>query len=604
MRALFRILTSPTRTLLVSLAIISGSCLALVGVVQVVGGAPLAEAHPVRAGNVARATGGTGVSVSLGYADSLRANPTHFPSPWAGSPNVIFEGCEPTASCTYDGGAIEITNTGVSAHTINSVVVKLDTCEYAIWPANIALPAGDALILAQITSGATSGCTTDGRFDTSDVGPNGASWSGTCTQSGIQPVVTITIDSTAQTFSDSGQILNTKGVDAAECGVGNESTQWTPIGQVGCPSATLSLTPDTQWLAVDTQAGVTATLTNSCGNPLQNVTIDFKITAGPNANLTGSATTDAQGKARFHYTSKTLGTDSIDASVSNPAGTIASSGAVSVVWVNRAVVTVSSATDDYHDAAHVSATLATATGAPLASEPITFTIGTQTCGPVKTSHAGVATCDFAPAQPAGTYPLVAAFSGNSSYGSVQGKATFAITHEETTVRYTGPTQLAQGQAVILSGTLSEDNATPIAGRTLTLSDGAESCTGQTDGSGAASCTLQNVSVSADAAITLSAAFTGDAYYVAAKDSQPGEMVTPGRSGDGSTDTPLTATGATHDASGSAASGAKAASGLDTPVSLPLFGSSPLWLVVLLAVLGFALVGGGAVVYAQQRKAAR
>ena len=39
------------------------------------------------------------LSVSVGYADNIRAN-SHFPNPWNGSPNVIFEGC--TSGCSFD----------------------------------------------------------------------------------------------------------------------------------------------------------------------------------------------------------------------------------------------------------------------------------------------------------------------------------------------------------------------------------------------------------------------------------------------------------------------------------------------------------------------
>src|SRR5215469_4927812 len=39
------------------------------------------------------------VDVFVGYADSLRANPTNFPTPWAGSPGITFEGCQPPSAC-------------------------------------------------------------------------------------------------------------------------------------------------------------------------------------------------------------------------------------------------------------------------------------------------------------------------------------------------------------------------------------------------------------------------------------------------------------------------------------------------------------------------
>ena len=58
------------------------------------------------------ATAASGINVFVGYADSLRANATNFPTPWAGSPQTTFEGCLPVASCEYDGGAIRVENDG------------------------------------------------------------------------------------------------------------------------------------------------------------------------------------------------------------------------------------------------------------------------------------------------------------------------------------------------------------------------------------------------------------------------------------------------------------------------------------------------------------
>jgi hypothetical protein len=46
------------------------------------------------------------VEVYVGYADDLRANPVDFPTPWDGSPSVVFEGCTP--NCTFDAGAVRL----------------------------------------------------------------------------------------------------------------------------------------------------------------------------------------------------------------------------------------------------------------------------------------------------------------------------------------------------------------------------------------------------------------------------------------------------------------------------------------------------------------
>ncbi len=271
------------------------------------------------------------VQAFVGYADTLRADPTNFPTPWSDSSNVVFAGC--TVNCSFDAGAVRLVNNTPLPVTIDSVVVKLSTCAFDMWPHGTVLQPGQQFIVTQTASGAANGCDNSaGFFDTSDIGPNGANWSGNCTQSGVIPEVDATIDGVLNTFTDAGQVLNTGGVDKASCPSGsNESTQWTLIGSQPCPGATLSLAPPTQTDAVGSPATVSATLQNSCGTGLQGATVNFDVQSGPNAGTTGSAVTDANGVASFSYTGSTPGTDTVGASTANPAGTI-TANTVSVVW--------------------------------------------------------------------------------------------------------------------------------------------------------------------------------------------------------------------------------------------------------------------------------
>ncbi|MBS2539061.1 Ig-like domain-containing protein [Catenulispora sp. NF23] len=276
-----------------------------------------------------RAHAAANVAVQLGYADNLRANPNNFPTPWEGAPDVTYGGC--TGGCTFDAGAVRvINNTGVDV-SVDYIKVSFGTCVFDIWRHNVPLGVNGQYIVTQTINSFSSGCTSDGSFDTSDIGPNGASWSGNCNQSGVVPVVTVSIDGVVSSFNDSGKILNTGGVDGASCGMGNESQQWAPVGSVSCPGSILSLAPPQQELAVGSQASVTANYVNSCGDPLQGAPIAFKVSAGPNDGLTGTGTTDAAGNATFSYTSTTSGTDTVGSSTSNPAGTVSSNN-VSVIW--------------------------------------------------------------------------------------------------------------------------------------------------------------------------------------------------------------------------------------------------------------------------------
>jgi hypothetical protein len=313
-----------------------------------------------------RAHAAANVAVQVGYADNLRANPANFPTPWEGAPDVTYGGC--TGGCTFDAGAVRvINNTGLDVH-LDYVKVHLDTCTYDIWRHDIPLAPNGQYIVTQTINTFSAGCTSDGSFDTSDIGPGGANWAGDCNQSGVVPVVEISVDGVVSSFKDTGQILNTKGVDGASCGMGNESQQWAPIGSVSCPGSTLSLAPPTQDLAVGSQASVTATLVNSCGDPLQGAPISFAVASGPDAGVTGSGTTGPDGSATFTYTGTTSGTDVVGASTSNPAGTI-DSNTVDVVWQ----------------------TLLTGHAYGLASSGLVNIAPTPEAGPVATTGAGSST---------------------------------------------------------------------------------------------------------------------------------------------------------------------------------------------------------------------
>ena len=277
------------------------------------------------------AAASSNIGVWVAYADSLRADPANFPTPWAGSPRTTFEGCAPVSACVYDGGAIRIVNNSGNTVHVGGVTLHIDTCTYTGWPAADLAPGAD-LIVTQLQSGAPGGCTgpTPNFLDSSDIGPNSSTYTGVCTPDGILPTVDITVDNVTTSYTDSGQVLNTGGLDAGTC-LGNESIQWTTIGHAPCKGSLLSLLPQAQSHPVLSSATVTATFTNSCGQPLSNTAVSFAIPSGPNAGGSGSGVTDANGQAPFTYSSSKVGTDTLRASVSNLAGSI-NSNTVTATW--------------------------------------------------------------------------------------------------------------------------------------------------------------------------------------------------------------------------------------------------------------------------------
>ena len=157
------------------------------------------------------------VTVALGYADSATGL-----TPWSGSANTIFIG-EPPQCCAshgpdngqpgYDGGAIEITNAGTAAVTVSDVSVDFgggsSPSTFDLWSGGTSgklpqsLAPGWHLVLTMTSSF---------NFDTSDL------FGEAChIDSGVIPIVNITMNGAVSSYDDDHQILNSDGADLASC---------------------------------------------------------------------------------------------------------------------------------------------------------------------------------------------------------------------------------------------------------------------------------------------------------------------------------------------------------------------------------------------------
>jgi photosystem II stability/assembly factor-like uncharacterized protein len=176
----------------------------------------------------------------------------------------------------------------------------------------------------------------------------------------------------------------------------------------------------------------------------------------------------------------------------------------------------------FHDVAHLAANLSDGSGNGVAGENVTFTLGTQSCSGT-TGGSGQATCEVTLAQKPATTTVEVAFAGDASFAPSATSSPFTIDKEETTTIYTGPTAILKGgSGVTLQGQLLEDGTVPLEGRTLTLSLGAQSCTGATDNLGVASCTLTFVGDLGPQ--PLAASFAGDDFYLASSDTSKTAVV--------------------------------------------------------------------------------
>jgi hypothetical protein len=185
-------------------------------------------------------------------------------------------------------------------------------------------------------------------------------------------------------------------------------------------------------------------------------------------------------------------------------------------------LTINPTSGPYRGLTPVSGTLInTYTNQPVPNEPVTFTLGTQTCTATTGSN-GVASCPLTPNQPVGTYPIAGTFPGDSTSMpqllTNSSSSTFTVTPASTTLTYTGPTTVTNGQPTTLSGTLTTNepsSGTDVSGRTVTFTLGSggsqQSCTAVTNASGIASCTIAKVNQSTGTA-GVSTSFGGDTYY--------------------------------------------------------------------------------------------
>lgn len=198
-----------------------------------------------------------GVTVFVGYADNLRPS-GFFPTPWLGASNVVSQ--TPAAE-SFDTGAVRIDNTGTTPITITNFTVTLNPGSSSpivlnFWGPQTITP-GQNAIFTQLVSY---------NFDSSDVGifggappalldPSipGNNAIGGCSStpsilaaSGFAaacaanaPLITFDENGVPESFTDTGQILNTGGYDFLNrSSDGNESIDWNVVGSAASRGGT------------------------------------------------------------------------------------------------------------------------------------------------------------------------------------------------------------------------------------------------------------------------------------------------------------------------------------------------------------------------------
>jgi hypothetical protein len=168
------------------------------------------------------------IAVFAGYYDTHHPSlPQPKPDPWEGSPNVTFVGRPDSESGGWDSSAVRVDNLTQGALRRVTVTVDIGSDSYALWGRRT-IPSGASLILTQM------GLET---FDGSDTNPAGCYGCDPelciTAVSDTIPVIHLRIGGRIASYFDTGQILNTHGVDSAGCpytGTRNdESEDWQAV---------------------------------------------------------------------------------------------------------------------------------------------------------------------------------------------------------------------------------------------------------------------------------------------------------------------------------------------------------------------------------------
>ena len=203
-------------------------------------------------GMISPASAASPLNVFVGYFDTHEFPFTaNQPNPWPYKDPSSFDGTPcpkyPNDTTCWDAGAIRLDNPGATDVTGVQAVVTVGSETYGLWGSSQTVKAHGTLVLTETGSAQNSE-----NFDLSDEPPNAynGGLTASCANSGAIPNVKITIGGTTTSYLDTGQVLNTGGVDGGHClngkfvsGRMDESRPWAQIGAASpvAPSAPQSL---------------------------------------------------------------------------------------------------------------------------------------------------------------------------------------------------------------------------------------------------------------------------------------------------------------------------------------------------------------------------
>lgn len=312
-------------------------------------------------------------------------------------------------------------------------------------PDNFAFDASNDVV--SINSTGVGGMTTaEGAGTAFDGGPTDTNGAATTLLSAAKQVTGGAHSLYLSIFDQGDQILDSAVfLDNLRVGyVPNPATNCVSGAQVVTHSMTL--TPATGSGSVGGQHTVTATVTDSEGDPDQGGTVEFTVNGANSA--TGSDTTDASGQATFSYTGAAAGDDTISACF-KPAGETVCAATASVAFTWTAVVNQPPTVDagGPYSGVEGAAVAITGVGQDPAGESLTY-LWTYTKDPAVDAGA---TCSFANANAAsttvtctddGAFTLTLTTSDGTN-ADVSDNAGLTVTNAAPAVSITSPATMSQ-----------------------------------------------------------------------------------------------------------------------------------------------------------------
>jgi Bacterial Ig-like domain (group 3) len=283
----------------------------------------------------------------------------------------------------------------------------------------------------------------------------------------------------------------------------------------------------------DTGVVLGGTLTEvDTGLAVSGHSVTFALTPDPKSTQSCPQTTDGSGNASCLVTlTGDPGGYSVQGSFAGDQYFASSSTDATPFTISKAPVDLTYTGDvaeDWNDSTTLSATLIEDnTGNPVdPGKTVTFTItnGTnqQSCNGT-TNASGAASCSFVLTLTPGTgYTVSASFAGDTDYenGSA-GPLAYTVNHEESFLVYKGATSGDFSDQVTFKAVLTEDsaNGTLLGSRLVKFTLGTQSCTGTTNSSGLAQCSL-TINQTVGSATSVVTSFAGDAYYASSSVATP------------------------------------------------------------------------------------